>query len=65
MREYSEAELKVIEYMMLEADQTDAIDIDDFLKEVKTEGRKVKSRRNTKLKLKNVLGKITCRFVRI
>lgn len=43
MREYSELELKVIECMMLEADQSDAMDIDDFFKEVKAEGRKVKS----------------------
>lgn len=65
MREYSELELKVIECMMLEADQSDAMDIDDFFKEVKAEGRKVKSERNTRLKLKNMLGKITCRFVKI
>ncbi len=66
MREYSELELKVIEAMMLEADQGDSMDINDFLKEVKEEERRIeKSKRTTKLKLKNMLEKITCRFVRI
>ena len=66
MREYSELELKVIEAMMLEADQGDSMDINDFLKEVKEEERRIeKSKTTTKLKLKNMLEKITCRFVRI
>lgn len=65
MKGYNELELKVIECMMIEADEGDAMDIDDFLKEVKNEGGKIKSRRNTKFKLKNMLGKITCKFVKI
>ena len=47
MKGYNELELKVIECMMIEADEGDAMDIDDFLKEVKNEGGKIKSRRNT------------------
>lgn len=40
MKGYNELELKVIECMMIEADEGDAMDIDEFLKEVKTKEEK-------------------------
>lgn len=66
MREFSEKELDIIECMMLEAMQGDTMDINEFLKEMEEEERRrVRSRKTIKLKLRNMLGKITNRFVRI
>lgn len=66
MREFREEEIKVIEYMVLESMESDSMDINDFLKEMEDEERRrIKSKGTTKLRLKNMLGKITNRFVRI
>ena len=66
MRKFSKLELKAIESMVLESMESDSMDVHDFLNQVREgERREEKLTKVTKLKLKNMLGKITCKFVKI
>ncbi len=66
MRKFSKLELKAIESMVLESMESDSMDVHDFLNQVREgERREEKLTKVTKLKLKNMLGRITNRFVRI
>ncbi len=66
MREFNKEEVKVIQQLILEAEQGDEMDIEDFFKEIDQEERRREgSKKTTKLRLKNMLEKITNKFVRI
>lgn len=66
MREFSEEEVKVIQQLVLEAEEGESMDIEEFFKEIEQEERsRAKSGETTKLKLKNMLNRITSRFVKI
>lgn len=41
MREFSEEEIKVIQQLVLEAEKGEAMDIEEFFKEIEQEERKI------------------------